>query len=79
MTSGAIYPGVPLVSLALLGLQTLAIPRSVTLKYPITLRNIRSVIPDFSKTIFFYLVPRSLDVSQHFNENLKISSILDIF
>lgn len=34
MTSGAIYPGVPLVSSALLGFVSLETPRSVTLKYP---------------------------------------------
>jgi hypothetical protein len=34
MTSGAIYPGVPLVSEELSGLQILAIPMSVTLTYP---------------------------------------------
>jgi hypothetical protein len=35
ITSGAIYPGVPLVSDAFDGLHTLAIPISVNLKYPL--------------------------------------------
>jgi len=37
ITSGAIYPGVPLVSDEFSGFQILAIPRSVNLKYPFVL------------------------------------------
>tara|TARA_B110000285_G_C15000117_1_gene550995 strand:+ start:828 stop:971 length:144 start_codon:yes stop_codon:yes gene_type:complete len=34
MTSGAMYPGVPLFSVLFSGVHSLAIPKSVNLKYP---------------------------------------------
>ena len=42
MTSGAIYPGVPDVSVALLGDHVLAIPKSVNFIYPLPQNKIFS-------------------------------------
>lgn len=71
MTSGDIYPGVPLVYYELLGFLFLATPKSVSLKYPFSSNTRFSGLRSLWIIPFEWTYPRLYTIQATMNSGLK--------